>query len=102
MAENLTVAASRFAIKTEIILFLDLEQPDWVMQIRLQPDQAEVDPLWQAIPLRHINHQVRFRGSKITDARSTPWKRDVGVKLRHWANWVAGHNLDRRRSGNPG
>jgi hypothetical protein len=67
VAENLTVAASRFAIKTEITLFPDPAQPDWIMQIHLKSGQAEIDPLWQAIPLRHTNRQVRFSGPKMTD-----------------------------------
>lgn len=68
VSENLTVAASRFDIQAETVLFPDSTQPDWIMQIRLQPDQAIVDPLWQTIPLRHTNRQVRFRGPAMTDA----------------------------------
>lgn len=68
VSENLTVAASRFGIQAETILFPDPAQPDWIMQIRLQPDQVGVDPLWQAIPLRHTNREILFRGPKMTDA----------------------------------
>lgn len=68
MSENLAVAASRFGMRAETVLFPDSTQPDWIMQIRLQPYQALVDPLWQAIPLRHTNRQVRFRGPTMTDA----------------------------------
>ena len=68
VSENLTVAASRFGIGAETVLFPDPSQPALIMQIHLQPDQATVDPLWQAIPLRHTNRQVRFRGPKMTGA----------------------------------
>ena len=68
VSENLAVAASRFGIRAETVLFPDPTQPDWIMQIRLQSHQAVADPLWQAIPLRHTNRQVRFRGPKMTDA----------------------------------
>jgi len=68
VSENLTIAASRFGVLAETALFPDPSQTDWVMQIRLQTDLAEVDPLWQAIPLRHTNRQVRFRGPRMTDA----------------------------------
>lgn len=70
VSENFTVAASRFGMQSETVLFPDLTQPDLVMQIRLQPDQAAVDPdpLWQAIPLRHTNRQLRFRGPAMTGA----------------------------------
>lgn len=68
MSENLIIAASRFSMGAETVLLPDPTQPDLIMQIRLQPDQVAVDPLWQAIPLRHTNRQVRFRGPKMTDA----------------------------------
>lgn len=66
MSENIAVAASRFGIQAETVLFPDPTQPDWIMQIRLQPDKALIDPLWQVIPLRHTNRQIRFRGPKMT------------------------------------
>lgn len=68
MSENLTIAASRFGMQTETVLFPDPAQPDWIIQIRLQPDQACVDPLWQVILLRHTNRQIRFRGPPMTAA----------------------------------
>ena len=68
VSENLTIAASRFGMQAETVLFPDPAQPDWIMQICLQPDQAVVDPLWQVIPLRHTNRQIRFRGPKMTAA----------------------------------
>lgn len=68
VSENLTIAASRFGIQAETVLFPDPAQPDWILQIRLQPDQAVVDPLWQVIPLRHTNRQIRFRGPKMAAA----------------------------------
>lgn len=55
-------------MQAETVLFPDSTQPDWIMQIRLHPDQAVVDPLWQVIPLRHTNRQIRFRGSNMTAA----------------------------------
>lgn len=70
MSENITVAASRFGIRAETVLFPDSTQPSLIMQIRLQSDHSAVDPnpLWQAIRLRHTNRHVRFRGPKMTDA----------------------------------
>lgn len=66
VSENMAVAASRFGIRAETVLFPDPTQPDWVMQIRLHPDQTVVDPLWKFIPLRHTNRQIRFRGPRMT------------------------------------
>lgn len=71
MSENLTVAASRFGIRAESLLFPDPTQPDWVVQIHLQSHQVVADPLWQAIPLRHTNRRVRFRGPKMTGAEQS-------------------------------
>lgn len=68
VAENLTIAASRFGIGAETVLLPDPTQPNLIMQIRLQAEQAEVDPLWRFIPLRHTNRRVRFRGPRMTDA----------------------------------
>ena len=68
VSENLTIAASRFGIRTKRVLMPDPTQPDLIMQIHLQAGQAEVDPLWPCIPLRHTNRRVRFRGPRMTDA----------------------------------
>ena len=71
VSENLTIAASRFGIQAKTVLFPDPAQPDWIMRIGLQTDQAAVDPLWQVIPLRHTNRRIRFRGPKMTAAEQT-------------------------------
>lgn len=68
VSENITIAASRFGIQAETMLFPDPEKPDGIMQIQLLPDRAQADPLCQAIPLRHTNRQVRFHGPRMTDA----------------------------------
>ena len=68
VSENLTIAASRFGIGTETVLLPDPTQPNLIIQIRLQANQAEVDPLWRHIPLRHTNRHLRFRGPRMTDA----------------------------------
>lgn len=68
LAENLAIAASRFGIRAVTALCPDPNQPDWVLRIQLQPDQAEVDPLWHSIPLRHTNRRVLFRGPRMSAA----------------------------------
>jgi hypothetical protein len=68
VAENLAIAASHVGMGAETTLYPDVSQPLLVMQIHLQPNQATGDPLWQAIPLRHTNRKVRFRGPKMTGA----------------------------------
>ncbi|MHB1084765.1 MAG: hypothetical protein ACYCZA_07980 [Thiobacillus sp.] len=62
LAENLSIAASRFDMGTDIALLPDPDRPELVLQIRLLPGAVQADPLWQAIPLRHTNRQIRFRG----------------------------------------
>ena len=67
LAENLAIAASRFGIRAVTTLCPDPNQPDWVLQIQLQHDQAEVDLLWHSIPLRHTNRRVLFRGPGMSE-----------------------------------
>ncbi len=66
VVENLSIAASRFGVSSQTTLLPDTAQPGLNIQICLQSGQAAVDPLWQTIPLRHTNRQVRFRGPKLT------------------------------------
>ncbi|MDP1644297.1 MAG: hypothetical protein Q8L71_02195 [Thiobacillus sp.] len=68
LVENLTIAASRFGIQAVTALYPDPNQPDWVLQTHLQPDQAVVDPLWQSISLRHTNRRVFFHGPQMSEA----------------------------------
>lgn len=67
LVENLAIAASRFGIQTAPLLDPDPDQPDFVLEIRMRPDQAEADPLWQSIPLRHTNRRVLFRGPRMSN-----------------------------------
>jgi hypothetical protein len=67
LVENLKIAASRFGIKAATTLYPDPNQPNWVLHIQLQADQALIDPLWQTISLRHTNRRVLFRGPKMTE-----------------------------------
>lgn len=66
VSENLKIAAARFGIKAETVLLPDPTQPDLILQVFLQRDQAIVDPLWQVIPCRHTNRRPRFRGPAMT------------------------------------
>ena len=68
LVENVTIAASRFGIQAHTELYPDPNQPDWVLQIDLQPAQADVDPLWQSIPLRHTNRRVFFHGPEMSSS----------------------------------
>ena len=68
LVENLTIAASRFGIQVVTALSPDPNQPDWVLQIHLQADQAAVDPLWQSIPLRHTSRRILFRGPRMSQS----------------------------------
>lgn len=67
LAENLSIAASRFDMGTDIALLPDPGRPDLALQINLLPGAAQTDPLWQAIPLRHTNRQIRFRGPVLSE-----------------------------------
>lgn len=66
VVENLAIAAQRFGLDSQAKLISDPSQPRLTIQIRLLPGQAAVDPLWQAIPLRHTNRQGFFHGPPIS------------------------------------
>ncbi|MGE5320998.1 MAG: hypothetical protein ACM3KD_12505, partial [Hyphomicrobiaceae bacterium] len=66
LLENLSIAASRFGIQAGAVLGPDPARPDFVLEIRMQPDKTAVDPLWRSIPLRHTNRRVLFRGPKMS------------------------------------
>lgn len=65
LAENLSIAASRFGMETDIALLPDLARPDLALQITLGAGAVQPDPLWQAIPLRHTNRKIYFRGPRL-------------------------------------
>lgn len=93
LVENLTIAATRFGIKTAITYFPDPKQPDWVLQIHLQPSQTGTDPLLPAIPLRHTNRRVFFHGPKMSST-----ERDQLNALAHvfpgcQLNWLDGFKV---------
>lgn len=69
VAENLIVAASRFAIGVEVSLRHDSQERDLWVQFRLRAHAADVDPLWTAIAGRHTNRQVVFRGPPLSSAQ---------------------------------
>jgi hypothetical protein len=71
VAENLVVAAGRFGIGATARLAPAAEASDLVLRVDLLPGAADPDLLWQAIPLRHTNRKVWFRGSSLdTDERA--------------------------------
>ena len=93
LVENLTIAASRFGIKTVTALFPDPKQPDCVSQIHLQPDQAEVDPLWPSIPLRHTNRRVFFHGPKMSDTERDELDAAAHALPDCQLNWLDGSEI---------
>lgn len=68
LSENLAIAASRFGMRGEPVLFPDPSEPDLIVRVCLEPDRATPDPLWEMIPLRHTNRRVRFHGPGMTTA----------------------------------
>ncbi len=67
LVENLHIAASRFGIKAHTTLLPDPSQPGLTIQVHLTLGNILVDPLWKAIPRRHTNRRVRFRGPKLSN-----------------------------------
>lgn len=67
LAENLSIAASRFNREADIALLPDPGRPGLALEISLRSNAVQTDPLWQAIPLRHTNRQIRFRGPLLSE-----------------------------------
>lgn len=67
VVENLAIAASRFGMEAQTLLS-GSAQNGFSIQIRLNSSHEPVNPLWEAIPLRHTNRRIRFRGPKLSDA----------------------------------
>ena len=65
VSENLTLAAGRFGIRAEPVLFPDPEKPDLIFRAVWEPREPPADEtraLWEAIPRRHTNRNIRYRG----------------------------------------
>lgn len=90
VAENLTIAASHMGIQTDTVLFPEATQPDWIMQARLWPaaQGTRVDPLFQAIPLRHTNRNLRFHGPKMTSAERGELDAAAGTNPANQLLWL--------------
>lgn len=65
VVENLTIAASRYNILVESRLFPDPLDPGLVVVATLKRGAGTADPLWSAIPERHTNRRVMYRGPKL-------------------------------------
>jgi len=93
MVENLTIAASRFGIKTVTTYFPDPNQPNWASQILLQPGQAEADPLWPVIPLRHTNRRVFFHGPRMSNKERDELDATAHAFPNCQLNWLDGSEV---------
>lgn len=71
VSENLTLAASRFGFRAEPVLFPDADKPDLVFRAAWTPDEAPPQPLWEAMPHRHTNRSIRYRGPGLTPQDQT-------------------------------
>jgi len=62
VSENLTVAASRYGIRAEPVLFPAAGKPSLVFRAVWAPTDEDVRSLWKEIPRRHTNRNIRYRG----------------------------------------
>lgn len=65
VAENLTIAASRFGIGTELRFLCDSAHPGLIFQVFWHSQSIESDVLWEEISRRHTNRRVWFRGPRL-------------------------------------
>ena len=88
VVENLTIAASRFGMGAHTTLLPEPPPSGLAIQIRLQPGHVPIDPLWQAIPLRHTNRYIRFRGPKMTPTEHDELDAAVRVYPNSQLHWL--------------
>jgi nitroreductase len=62
VSENITVAASRFGIRAELALFPAPDKPGLTVRITWRAGAADDRTLWEMIPRRHTNRNIRYRG----------------------------------------
>ncbi|MHB1052143.1 MAG: hypothetical protein ACYCZT_03610 [Thiobacillus sp.] len=65
VSENFTVAASRFGIRAEPVLFPDPDKPGLIFKVVWKPWEnrtEDTQSLWEEIPHRHTNRSLRYRG----------------------------------------
>ena len=67
LAENLTIAASRFGLKANTTFFPPHAPDDCLLQVSFVQADTQGDPLDAAIPLRHTNRRVFFRGPPLDE-----------------------------------
>lgn len=88
LAENLAIAASRFSIAVAFSLLPDSQQPELALRISLQLDAAQIDPLWQFIPLRHTNRRVWFRVPSLNANELAQLETVVGTQPACQLHWL--------------
>lgn len=69
VAENLAIAASSLGMAAEIALLPEPERADLLLKIAFDSTELQRDPLLQAIPERHTNRQLHFRGPTMSDSQ---------------------------------
>lgn len=69
VSENLAVAASRFGLRAEFVLFPDPAKSNLIFKALWKPGlntSEDAGPLWEVIPARHTNRSLRYRGPKLS------------------------------------
>lgn len=79
MVENLSIAARRFSLEAQATLIPDPSRFGLAIKIRLLPTKTAADPLWHAIPQRHTNRRIRYRGPKLNAVESSAL--DIAVSV---------------------
>jgi nitroreductase len=62
VSENITVAASRYGLRGEPVLFPTPDKPGLAFRAVWERSDAEDRLLWEEIPRRHTNRNIRYRG----------------------------------------
>lgn len=91
VSENIAVAASRFGIRPELVLFPDPGKPDLIFKAIWKPWETpteDTEPLWEAIPRRHTNRSIRYRGPGLSMADRARLERGTALSSGCSLTWL--------------
>lgn len=90
LSENLTVAANRFGVQTDLTLVADDAQPGLVARVHWRRDTSPAGTctLWETIHARHTNRHVFYRGPRLSAADRATLDHPVSARAGCHITWL--------------
>lgn len=94
--ENLAIAATRFGMRAVVESLPDPMASPPTVRVRLERNAVTADDLWLAIPKRHTNRRLLFRGPRLSAAEQA--KLEAAAQAAPGCQWVWLDHAPLRRS----